>query len=106
MPSPAAHELAERPTPLLHPRTGDHPAGHLSAITSAVASPGQRLAHVAQILATGDPHTWLTLRARHLPGPDGRCTGCRSSRQPAERWPCKLRGIADQAAALVEAERR
>ena len=63
--------------------------------------PPSKLSEVAAVLAAGDPHVWATLRARHIPDNKGRCIVCRSSRQPAEVWPCKLRGIADQAERLA-----
>jgi hypothetical protein len=30
------------------------------------------------------------LRARHVPGPDGRCRGCPSPVRAAPRWPCRI----------------
>ena len=94
----AAHDLAERSGPRLH-QSADRPAS--SQPRPIPSLPPHRLSEFARVLADGDPQTWTTLRARHTPGRDGRCTVCRSSRQPAERWPCTLRAIADQAADLA-----
>lgn len=33
------------------------------------------------------------LRARHVPGPDGRCRGCPSPVHSAPRWPCRITSI-------------
>ena len=93
MPTPTTPDLAGRSTPRQHP-TPDRAAAEREKCTD-------RTSELARVLADGDPHTWITLRALHTPGRDGRCTQCRSSRQPADHWPCTLRTVADQAAALA-----
>jgi hypothetical protein len=102
MSTPAASEPAERSTP--RPRRAiDLPASNRRRRQAApLADKTSELAHV---LASGDPRTWITLQARHVPGRDGRCKECRSTRQPAERWPCTLRTIADRAADLAHSPR-
>ncbi|MGH3565937.1 MAG: hypothetical protein ACRDRH_07865 [Pseudonocardia sp.] len=66
--------------------------------------------HTARFLAAAAeiarmPEVWERLRAEHIPRPDGRCKGCRSTRGIAPGWPCRLRGLADRAAALSAASR-
>lgn len=51
------------------------------------------------------PGVWERLRAEHIPRPDGRCRGCYSARGATPGWPCRIRGLADQAADLSAASR-
>ena len=95
----AAHDLAGPIDTATRP-AADRPASSPPPRPNPTLPP-YRVSEFARVLADGDPQTWITLRAWHMPGSDGRCAVCRSSRQPAERWPCTLRAIADQAADLA-----
>lgn len=43
------------------------------------------------------PEVWRRLLAAHRPDRLGRCSACRSSSGPGERWPCSLQRIAQEA---------
>jgi hypothetical protein len=55
------------------------------------------LVETAATLAECFPELVERLRAQHIPGPDGRCTGCVSGGSLAPRWPCGPRALADLA---------
>jgi hypothetical protein len=60
------------------------------------------IAEAAQ-LVKNDPGAAERLLAAHVPGPDGRCTGCGRS---MTRWPCVLVMIARAAQELRAGRRR
>jgi len=51
---------------------------------------------IADVMATM-PEVWRRLLESHQPDRLGRCSVCRSSSGPGERWPCSLHRIASEA---------
>ncbi len=56
----------------------------------------------AEVIA-GQRQLWTRLLDDHVPGPDGRCTGCRSAVRLAPLAPCRIALLAVAAARHADA---
>jgi hypothetical protein len=65
-------------------------------LPSLVTMSEHPLAGAATVLAQW-PRVVARLLHEHVPGPDGRCRGCRSQVRTAPRWPCRLTLLARRA---------